>query len=145
MTTKNKGAFMIAHDTISHPYKDRDKCKFCQEMFKEYELDTKRKGWENEFDLYFRYPKQKIIEMDKFYDNIKSFIRCLLQSHEKQIIGELEERLKQHQDNLKLWENGLLTPTEPDEEERNCVMRELKASIFVLSDAIDKIKESGGI
>lgn len=42
------------------------------------------------------------------------------------------ERLLQHMDNLALWEDGTLTPTEPDEHERECVVRELKAAIAEL-------------
>ena len=42
------------------------------------------------------------------------------------------ERLAQHEENLKLWLNGTLTPTEPSEEERVAVMRELKAVIYEL-------------
>lgn len=42
------------------------------------------------------------------------------------------ERLNQHVDNLELWENGALTPTEPDPQERECVIRELKAAIAEL-------------
>lgn len=42
------------------------------------------------------------------------------------------ERLQQHYDNLRLWENGYLAPTEPDEDERRTVVRELKAAIAEL-------------
>lgn len=45
----------------------------------------------------------------------------------------LSEKIAQHTDNLHLWENGYLTPTEPDEQERECVMRELKAVISELT------------
>lgn len=44
----------------------------------------------------------------------------------------ISERIAQHTDNLHLWENGYLNPTEPDEQERECVMRELKAVISEL-------------
>ena len=44
----------------------------------------------------------------------------------------IAERLQQHYDNLRLWENGFLTPTEPDPEERAAVVRELKAAIAEL-------------
>jgi hypothetical protein len=43
------------------------------------------------------------------------------------------ERLNQHLDNLELWENGTLTPTEPE-----CVIRELKAAIAEL-DALARM------
>lgn len=42
------------------------------------------------------------------------------------------ERLSQHLHNLALWESGYLDPTEPDEHERECVIRELKAAIAEL-------------
>jgi hypothetical protein len=48
------------------------------------------------------------------------------------------ERLNQHLDNLALWENGTLTPTEPDPHERECVIRELKAAIAEL-DALARM------
>lgn len=41
----------------------------------------------------------------------------------------VEERLKQHRYNLALWNNGTLTPTEPDPGERAAVKRELNAAI----------------
>lgn len=48
----------------------------------------------------------------------------------------LEQRIKQHQDNLKLWESGFLAPTEPDPEERDVIMRELKACICECQQAL---------
>ena len=42
------------------------------------------------------------------------------------------ERVTQHVDNLRLWRTGFLTPTEPDEQERECVKRELKAALYEL-------------
>ena len=44
----------------------------------------------------------------------------------------IAERLDQHRENLRLWEAGILTPTEPDEHERECVARELRACIAEL-------------
>lgn len=46
---------------------------------------------------------------------------------------DIRERIQQHRDNLALWESGYLAPTEPDEEERTAVMRELRAAIAELS------------
>lgn len=46
--------------------------------------------------------------------------------------NHIDERLKQHRDNLALWSNGFLDPTEPDENERIAVMRELEAAIAEL-------------
>lgn len=42
------------------------------------------------------------------------------------------ERLQQHLDNLALWESGYLDPSEPDEDERACTVRELRAAIAEL-------------
>jgi hypothetical protein len=42
------------------------------------------------------------------------------------------ERLQQHLDNLDLWNQGILNASEPDEHERECVVRELKAAIAEL-------------
>lgn len=44
----------------------------------------------------------------------------------------VDERLKQHRDNLRLWESGYLDPTEPDKIEREAVRRELQASVIEL-------------
>lgn len=46
--------------------------------------------------------------------------------------NHIDDRLKQHRDNLAMWSNGFLDPTEPDENERNAVMRELEAAIAEL-------------
>lgn len=47
--------------------------------------------------------------------------------------GELEEKLEQHRENLRLWETGFLTPTEPDPDERTRIMTELRAAIVTLT------------
>lgn len=74
----------------------------------------------------------------KFYaDAIKNFYDTCVQHFVNDIQGYIDERIKQHTDNLQLWENGFLAPTEPDESERNAVKRELKAAISEL----EKIKE----
>jgi hypothetical protein len=54
------------------------------------------------------------------------------------LLAWVKERLAQHRENLRLWENGFLTPTEPDPQERGCVVRELKAAIAEL----EALKES---
>lgn len=41
----------------------------------------------------------------------------------------MKELLKQHEDNLALWSRGALDATEPDEQERKAVKRELRAAI----------------
>lgn len=46
--------------------------------------------------------------------------------------SHIEARLKQHSDNLHLWLSEALTPTEPEEEERAAVIRELRAAIVEL-------------
>jgi hypothetical protein len=48
------------------------------------------------------------------------------------LIALMRERLDQHRNNLRLWELGALTPTEPDDDERYAVMRELRAAIHEL-------------
>ena len=50
------------------------------------------------------------------------------------VLKTIQERISQHEDNLRLWENGHLTPTEPDYEERIMVMERLKASIHALAE-----------
>lgn len=42
------------------------------------------------------------------------------------------ERHGQHRENLRLWTQGVLTPTEPDPDERAAVIRELRAAIAEL-------------
>lgn len=44
----------------------------------------------------------------------------------------IRDQLSWHRENLRLWENGFLTPTEPDEEERRITVAELKAAIATL-------------
>jgi len=50
----------------------------------------------------------------------------------------VSERLHQHRENLALWESGYLDPTEPYEEERHAIKRELKAAIKALEE-IEKL------
>lgn len=54
----------------------------------------------------------------------------------RQLFADLEayinERVAQHQENLRLWENGFLTPTEPDPDERRRIKAELHACISEL-------------
>jgi hypothetical protein len=52
--------------------------------------------------------------------------------------AEIYARIKQHVDNLHLWEIGYLDPTEPDPIERACVMRELKAAIAELEWMLER-------
>lgn len=44
----------------------------------------------------------------------------------------LRDKLFWHRENLRLWNNGWLTPTEPDEEEQRITIAELKAAIATL-------------
>ena len=46
--------------------------------------------------------------------------------------AEIAERLEQHRVNLELWRDGYLSPTEPDEEERDRVRDRLKVAIHEL-------------
>lgn len=56
---------------------------------------------------------------------------------------QLDERIKQHSDNLEMWQepNGHLVPTEPDPEERSAVRRELAACITELTLILQTVKE----
>jgi len=47
----------------------------------------------------------------------------------KYLLGEIKKRLKQHRDNLRLWNNDVLSPTEPDENEREAIKRGLMGAI----------------
>ncbi len=60
-------------------------------------------------------------------------IATLIQESNDGLNKLLDERIKQHTDNLELWNNGTLTPTEPSWEERDCVKRELRACIDELN------------
>ena len=44
----------------------------------------------------------------------------------------VQERLRMHRENLRLWESGALAPTEPDWDERYAIQRELQACIHEL-------------
>ncbi len=51
----------------------------------------------------------------------------------------VRERLQQHRENLRLWEQGVLTPTEPDADERAAVKRELRACIRELEHLLERL------
>lgn len=55
--------------------------------------------------------------------------------------SDIREKIGQHRNALQLWVDGVLTPTEPDEVEREAVQRELMAAIktleWVLEEKID--------
>lgn len=55
-----------------------------------------------------------------------------------QLKSYVTERISQHYENVRLWRSGFLDPTEPDEHERECVIRELEAAIVEL-EAIERI------
>ena len=57
----------------------------------------------------------------------------------EKVASVIAERLKQHRDNLHLWQSGFLAPTEPDEDERAAVMRELRAAIFELEHLVERL------
>jgi hypothetical protein len=46
--------------------------------------------------------------------------------------AEIREQLAQHEENLRLWRSGYLTPTEPDPEERTITVKQLEAVIWTL-------------
>ncbi len=56
----------------------------------------------------------------------------------------IDERIKQHTDNLLGWcePDGFLLPTEPDPAERECVRRELRAALFELNRIRDIVGEA---
>lgn len=51
----------------------------------------------------------------------------------------IQERLKQHADNLAMWQepDGFLIPTEPDPEEREMVRQRLNAAIFEINKILE--------
>lgn len=75
---------------------------------------------------------------DKFKDVFgckNACIACQLEEtgYQLSLVKEtIWERLGQHKNNLELWQNGFLGPTEPDSEEREIIKRELKAAITEL-------------
>jgi hypothetical protein len=50
--------------------------------------------------------------------------------------SEIREKLAQHEENLRLWRSGYLTPTEPDPEERTIAVKQLEAAIWTLQWAL---------
>ncbi len=59
------------------------------------------------------------------------------------IVKQIDERIQQHTDNLRSWKDGTLTPTEPDEEGREMIKRELLACIHELKVVKQFIKNRG--
>lgn len=57
---------------------------------------------------------------------------ALLQNRLDLIDLTTRERLKWHRESLEQWKSGLLTPTEPDTEERARVIRGLEGAIHEL-------------
>ncbi len=56
------------------------------------------------------------------------------------VMNRARERLVQHEENLRLWGNGFLNPTEPDEQERSCIMRELRAAIAEINHLLNNLE-----
>lgn len=91
---------------------------------------------------------------DRYEDNILAFlmpkIQSLITTHEQQarregieyILKHANSRLKQHTDNLGLWKNGTLTPTEPDEQQRAITIEGLDACIFELNELKKFLEEN---
>lgn len=48
------------------------------------------------------------------------------------IVVRIQERLKQHKENLTLWQYGILDPTVEDYAEKTGVMRDLRTAIYEL-------------
>ncbi len=78
------------------------------------------------------------------------FIEKAVTTHEQQarregveyILKYANSRLKQHTDNLELWKNGTLTPTEPDEQRREITIEGLNACIFELNELKKFLEEN---
>lgn len=52
----------------------------------------------------------------------------------EQLIVHAHERILQHAENLRLWREGFLDPTEPDPEERAAVKGRLEGAIHALEE-----------
>jgi hypothetical protein len=97
--------------------------------------------WEKEFKSNFYVADISRLDNGNLWlHSVISFIHSLLASQRQKYIEEMEREKKQHLDNIRLWENSVLTPTEPDEEERSCVVRELKACVYTISRCQEIVK-----
>lgn len=54
--------------------------------------------------------------------------------------GYIQERLKMHKTTKGLWKDSILTPTEPDPEERKIIMLQLEAVIHELESLYEYCK-----
>lgn len=65
-------------------------------------------------------------------------LQTLIIQAKEEVSRHIEQRLEQHRDNLRLWENGTLVPTAQDEQEVEVTKEGLRAAIYEL----EKIKET---
>jgi hypothetical protein len=93
------------------------------------EYDSKW-GEDNDGNTYGGYN----FDMEKAVKALSQLISTREMSGKNWLNKYIQERLKQHRDNLELWENGVLTPTEPDEVERNLTKEGLRACIYELEE-----------
>lgn len=73
-------------------------------------------------------------------DNWSAFeleLSALIIQAKEEVNRHIEQRLEQHRDNLRLWEDGTLVPTAQDEQEVEVTKEGLRAAIYEL----EKIKE----
>ncbi len=73
--------------------------------------------------------------------NLKSTEIVKLSGKFARLESYLLQRIEQRRGNLRLWESGHLTPTEPDEEERAAVMRELRAAMAEAEEALKELRK----
>lgn len=79
------------------------------------------------FQLCSNHPSVCCMCCTEFQDQIKNLLE-----KNKRLVERINERMEQHQENLRDWKSGYLNPTEPDEEERARIKRGLEACIYEL-------------
>ena len=70
--------------------------------------------------------------LESVMKHLKPIIAPHIRESKKQAVDYIEQRLKQHRDNLKLWEDGTLVPTAQDEQEVEITKEGLRACIYEL-------------
>ena len=73
-------------------------------------------------------------EIKKLREDVRLLrIQCFGQ--QGHFLKQIDERIGYHRDSLNQWRDGTLTPTEPDEDEREKTIEGLKAAISALEVA----------
>lgn len=76
-------------------------------------------------------------------DELVALIHQENQEYGKRLVEKIQddimERHNQHAENLELWNNGTLTPTEPDKAEREKVVYGLSVAMYELQKVLDQI------